>query len=65
MKKTKREKELEAKLYEIAILGKGIRPEQIDWAKIGKIAVDKAQRQLAGNCKTCGHSKVFQSRVEK
>lgn len=63
--KSQREKDLEDKLYEIATLGHGIPEGSRDYANIGKMAVERAQRAIAGVCKTCGARKQFISKGQR
>lgn len=40
-------------LLKISKLGDGIRPDQIDWGNIGKIAKAEAKAVIAQKCPTC------------
>lgn len=46
--------QIEQALKKIADMGKGLKPEVIDWGNIGKNAVYVARKALAKKCKTCG-----------
>lgn len=41
-------------LRKIAEMGRGMKPEIIDWQNIGKNAVHLARQHLQPKCKTCG-----------
>lgn len=59
MKKKRILSQAEETLAEIALLGHGLKSSAIDWANIGRLAVDKAQKSLAGRCSECGMSHLF------
>lgn len=47
-------KQIEYALISISKMGDGIKPENIDWANIGKISVSIAKETLRSKCKECG-----------
>lgn len=57
--KSKREKELEAALRKIALMGHGMKDEVRDWGNIGRNAVMTARDALSGKCEACGKAKEF------
>lgn len=46
--------ELKAVVSKIASMGKGMKPEIIDWQNIGKMATRAAREYLQPKCRTCG-----------
>ncbi len=57
--KSTMQKQREAALYEIAMMGHGMKDEVRDWANIGRNAVLTARKELAGKCECCKKSKEF------
>jgi hypothetical protein len=55
-----KERDYRLALLKIAEMGKGLKPEIIDWSNIGRNAVSFARETLAGKCRTCGRTNDFE-----
>lgn len=60
-----KERDYKKALYQIAMMGHGMKDEIRDWQQIGRNAVFVAREVLTGKCPTCNHPKAFRPKKVK